>query len=255
MLVVDSPYVPSEDRYDGRMPYPRVGRSGLRLPEISLGLWNNFGSDRPLDTQRAILRRAFDLGRHALRSGEQLRTGERGGRAQFRQDPARRPLPLPRRARHLDEGRIRHVGRPLRRLRLAQVPAQLARPVADADGPGLRRHLLLAPPRSRDADRGDHGRPRHGGPVRARAVRRHLELRPGADPGRGRRTGRRGRPAADPPAALQHVRPPHRERTLPRARRGRRRQHRVLAARPGHADRPVPERHPLRTRAPPRDAG
>jgi len=62
MLVVDSPYVPSEDRYDGRMPYPRVGRSGLRIPEISLGLWNNFGSDRPLDTQRAILRRAFDLG-------------------------------------------------------------------------------------------------------------------------------------------------------------------------------------------------
>ena len=62
MLVVDSPYVPSEDRYDGRMPYPRVGRGGLRIPEISLGLWNNFGSDRPLDTQRAILRRAFDLG-------------------------------------------------------------------------------------------------------------------------------------------------------------------------------------------------
>ncbi|MDP9028473.1 MAG: aldo/keto reductase [Actinomycetota bacterium] len=62
MLVADSPFVPSEDRYDGRMPYPRVGRSGLRLPEISLGLWNNFGSDRPLNTQRAILRRAFDLG-------------------------------------------------------------------------------------------------------------------------------------------------------------------------------------------------
>ncbi len=49
------------DRYDS-MPYDRVGRSGLRLPRISLGLWNNFGSDRPADTQRAILRRAFDLG-------------------------------------------------------------------------------------------------------------------------------------------------------------------------------------------------
>lgn len=55
-------YLASADRYDGRMPYPRVGRSGLRLPEISLGLWNNFGSDRPIDTQRATLRRAFDLG-------------------------------------------------------------------------------------------------------------------------------------------------------------------------------------------------
>ncbi|MCG3043302.1 L-glyceraldehyde 3-phosphate reductase [Streptomyces sp. S1A] len=44
------------------MPYRRVGRSGLKLPAISLGLWHNFGDDKPLQTQRAILRRAFDLG-------------------------------------------------------------------------------------------------------------------------------------------------------------------------------------------------
>jgi len=44
------------------MQYRRVGRSGLRLPAISLGLWHNFGHDRPLDTQRAIIRRAFDVG-------------------------------------------------------------------------------------------------------------------------------------------------------------------------------------------------
>jgi L-glyceraldehyde 3-phosphate reductase len=44
------------------MPYRRCGRSGIELPEISLGLWQNFGDDRPLDVQRAILRRAFDLG-------------------------------------------------------------------------------------------------------------------------------------------------------------------------------------------------
>jgi L-glyceraldehyde 3-phosphate reductase len=44
------------------MPYRRSGRSGLQLPAISLGLWQNFGSDRPLETGRAILRRAFDLG-------------------------------------------------------------------------------------------------------------------------------------------------------------------------------------------------
>jgi L-glyceraldehyde 3-phosphate reductase len=54
-------YVPAEDRYD-HMPYRRCGRSGLQLPAISLGLWQNFGDDRPIDTQRAILRRAFDLG-------------------------------------------------------------------------------------------------------------------------------------------------------------------------------------------------
>jgi L-glyceraldehyde 3-phosphate reductase len=54
-------YVPAEDRYDP-MPYRRCGRSGLKLPAISLGLWQNFGDDRPIDTQRAIVRRAFDLG-------------------------------------------------------------------------------------------------------------------------------------------------------------------------------------------------
>ena len=54
-------YDAAPDRYE-IAPYVRTGRSGLKLPRISLGLWNNFGTDRPLDTQRAILRRAFDLG-------------------------------------------------------------------------------------------------------------------------------------------------------------------------------------------------
>ena len=55
------PYAPADDRYD-RMLYRRTGRSGLKLPAISLGLWWNFGHDRPLETSRAIVRRAFDLG-------------------------------------------------------------------------------------------------------------------------------------------------------------------------------------------------
>ena len=55
------PYTAAEDRYDS-MLYRRCGRSGLLLPVVSLGLWWNFGHDRPLDTSRAILRRAFDLG-------------------------------------------------------------------------------------------------------------------------------------------------------------------------------------------------
>src|SRR6266516_2982968 len=54
-------YVPAPDRYD-QILYRRCGRSGIRLPAISLGLWQNFGSDRPLDVQRAIILRAFDLG-------------------------------------------------------------------------------------------------------------------------------------------------------------------------------------------------
>jgi L-glyceraldehyde 3-phosphate reductase len=54
-------YLPAPDRYE-RMQYRRSGRSGLQLPELSLGLWNNFGDDFPFDSGRAIVRRAFDLG-------------------------------------------------------------------------------------------------------------------------------------------------------------------------------------------------
>ena len=54
-------FVPAAERY-GSMQYRRTGRSGLLLPAVSLGLWHNFGAERPLDMQRAIIRRAFDLG-------------------------------------------------------------------------------------------------------------------------------------------------------------------------------------------------
>ena len=54
-------YIAAGDRY-GKGRYRRCGRSGLRLPEVSLGLWQNFGDESPIETQRAILRRAFDLG-------------------------------------------------------------------------------------------------------------------------------------------------------------------------------------------------
>jgi L-glyceraldehyde 3-phosphate reductase len=54
-------YFPAADRYDS-MQYARCGRSGLKLPAVSLGLWQNFGHERPLETSRAIVRRAFDLG-------------------------------------------------------------------------------------------------------------------------------------------------------------------------------------------------
>jgi L-glyceraldehyde 3-phosphate reductase len=56
-----SPYEPAANRYES-MTYRRCGRSGLMLPALSLGLWQNFGEGRPLDVQRSILRRAFDLG-------------------------------------------------------------------------------------------------------------------------------------------------------------------------------------------------
>ncbi|MGJ3508372.1 L-glyceraldehyde 3-phosphate reductase [Enemella sp. A6] len=55
-------YVAAENRYDAGMQYRYCGRSGLQLPVISLGLWQNFGDDKPMETQRAIVRRAFDAG-------------------------------------------------------------------------------------------------------------------------------------------------------------------------------------------------
>jgi L-glyceraldehyde 3-phosphate reductase len=55
-------YDAAEDRYDDKITYRRAGRSGLQLPAVSLGLWQNFGDGSPLEVQRAILRRAFDLG-------------------------------------------------------------------------------------------------------------------------------------------------------------------------------------------------
>src|SRR6202166_1680961 len=54
-------YVAADDRYS-KIPYRRSGRSGVLLPEISLGLWQNFGDGKPIEDQRAIIRRAFDLG-------------------------------------------------------------------------------------------------------------------------------------------------------------------------------------------------
>ena len=54
-------YLPTENRYES-MRYNRVGRSGLKLPAVSLGLWHNFGGVDTLENARAMLRRAFDLG-------------------------------------------------------------------------------------------------------------------------------------------------------------------------------------------------
>jgi L-glyceraldehyde 3-phosphate reductase len=55
-------YLASADRYSGRVPYRRSGKSGLQLPALSLGLWHNFGDTTPIEQQRALLRTAFDLG-------------------------------------------------------------------------------------------------------------------------------------------------------------------------------------------------
>ena len=61
-MPIPTPWHADPTRYDGRMPYRRCGRSGLDLPAISLGLWQNFGGEDVFETGRAMLRRAFDRG-------------------------------------------------------------------------------------------------------------------------------------------------------------------------------------------------
>ena len=146
--------------------------------------------------------------RHPLRPRQQLRPALRQRRGQLRH-PLRAGLPaVPRRADPVDQGRLRHVAGPLRAgRRRAQVRAREPRPVAGADGRGLRRHLLQPPLRPHDTARGDDGGARHGRPLREGALRRHLLLRPGAHP-RGRPDpGRAGDAAADPPAVVLDAQP------------------------------------------------
>ena len=98
-------YVAADDRYS-RIPYRRCGRSGIMLPEVSLGLWQNFGDGKPIEDQRAILRRAFDLGvtHFDLANNYGPPYGSAGD--QLRPDHAGGPAPVPRRADHLHQGRL-----------------------------------------------------------------------------------------------------------------------------------------------------
>ena len=127
-------YTRSRDRYDS-MTYRRTGRSGLDLPAISLGLWHNFGDDMPFDRQRAILRRAFDLGvTHfdlANNYGPPYGSAETNFGRHLADDfaPYRDELVIS------TQGRLRHVARPVRPgRRRTQVRAGQPRPVAGRMG-------------------------------------------------------------------------------------------------------------------------
>ena len=164
-------YVPAESRYD-RMTYRRSGRSGLTLPAVSLGLWQNFGHDRPLDTSRAIVRRAFDLGiTHfdlANNYGPPYGSAEENFGRLMEQDlrPFRDELVISTKAGYdMWPGPYGDLGS--RKYLLSSLDQSLR-----AHGPRLRRHLLLAPLRPGHAARGDDGRARHGGAPGQGALRR-----------------------------------------------------------------------------------
>ena len=179
-------YLPAPGRYDG-MTYRFCGRSGLRLPLLSLGLWHNFGDFTPAATQREIVLHGVRPGHHPLRPGQQLRPAVRQRRDQLRAHPARGPRGAPGRADHLQQGRLGHVAgsvRPGRRV--AQVRAGEPGPEPSPRRRRLRRHLLLAPLRPRHAARGDDGRAGHGGAPGQGPLRRDLVLLGGEDARGGR---------------------------------------------------------------------
>src|SRR6266545_4796024 len=183
-------------------------------------------------------------GDHPLRPGQQLRAAVRVGRGELRPHARHRPARPSGRAGRLHQGRLRHVAGAVRRVGLAQVPARQPRPEPRAHGPGLRGHLLLAPVRPGDAAGGDARCAGLGGAAGQGALRGRLVLFGGADHGGGRDPARPRHPPAHPPALLLVAEPLDRGRPARRARRGGRWLHRVLAARAGCADRPLPRRHP-----------
>jgi L-glyceraldehyde 3-phosphate reductase len=138
-------YVPAPDRYD-RMTYRRCGRSGLDLPLLSLGFWWNFGDDRPLETQRAVVRRPSTSASRT--STWPTTTARRTARPSSTSAAScARTSAAARRARHQHQGRLGHVEGAVRRPRLAQVPAGQPRPEPAAARAGPRRRLLPPPAR------------------------------------------------------------------------------------------------------------
>jgi hypothetical protein len=125
--------------------------------------------ERPRDDPSGIRSR-----HHAFRPGQQLRTTVRLGRGDLRTAARHGPPELPGRIDHLDQGRVGHVARTLRGLRVAEVHAGESRSEPPAHGPFVRRHLLPPSSGSRDAHGGEHGCPRYGRPPGQSPLRRHL---------------------------------------------------------------------------------
>ena len=237
-------YVPAADRYE-RCPTAAAAGAGSSCPPSRSGSGTTSAAiGRSRRSARSSAARStsgithFDL---ANNYGPPYGSAEENfGRLLRRRLPA-----LPRRARDLDQGRLRHVAGAVRRVGLAQVSAREPRPEPAADGARLRRHLLLAPLRPGHAARGDDGRARHG---RAAGARRSTpasrRTRPSRHAEAARDPARARHAAPDPPAVVLDDQPLDRGRAARRARAGGRRLHRVLAARRRAAHRQVPRRDP-----------
>ena len=169
------PYVAALNRY-ATMRYSGCGRSGLKLPAVALGLWHNFGGDDVYENGRAMARRAFDLGITHFDLANNYGPPYGSAEESFGRILAQDLRPYRDELIDLVEGRVGHVARPVRRFGLAQIPGGQPRPEPEADGAGVRRHLLPPPPRSRYAAGRNHGRAGLYRAQRPGAVRGHLGL-------------------------------------------------------------------------------
>ena len=239
-------YEPAANRYDA-MAYRACGRSGLRLPVLSLGLWHNFGDTAPLSAQRELVHAAFDLGiTHfdlANNYGPPYGSAEINFGRILREDLAA----------HRDE------------LLISSKAGWDMWPGPYGTGGGSRKHVLASLDQSLRrvgvdyfdifySHRFDADTPlEETAGALATAVRQGKALYigislvfGGQDPGDGRTPSRGGRPAADPPALLQPLQPLA-GGGADRCAGGRReRDDRVHGAGPGPAERQVPRRHPCR---------
>ncbi len=183
------------------MQYRRCGESGLKLPAISLGLWHNFGGDRPYEASRAILRHAFDMGvTHidlANNYGPPYGSAEETFGRVLRDDlrPYRDELVISTKA-----GYDMWPG-PYGEWARASTCSRRLDQIATAHGSRLRGHLLFAPVRSGDPARRDDGRARHGSTPGEGSLHGHLLLFARED-ARGVRAPRVARDAAADPSAV-----------------------------------------------------
>ena len=240
-------YAGFHDESAGGMRYRFTGRSGLRLPLLSLGLWQNFGDDRPEETQRAILRRAFDRGvTHfdlANNYGPPYGRAEENFGRYLAQDlkPYRDELVISTKAGYDMWPGPYGQGGGSRKYVLASLDQSLARMGLDHVDIFYSHRFDADTPLEETMTALDTRRT-----LRPRAVRRYQLLLAGADPRGSLDRPRPGHPAADPPAVVLDAQPLDRGGPARRARGAGDGLHRLHRAGAGTADRPLPRRRPRR---------
>ncbi len=238
-------YAAADDRYSVQ-PYRRCGRSGLQLPAISLGFWHNFGDDKPLETQRAVMRRAFDLGvTHfdlANNYGPPYGSAETNVGRILAEDFAgyRDELVISTKAGwDMWPGPYGDLGS--RKYLTASLDASLRR--LGLDYVDIFYHHRPDPETPLEETMGALDAAVRAGKALYVGVSSYSPEPNG--PGRGD-PSRAGHPAADPPAVVLDVQPLDRARAARRAGAGRRRLHRLHRPGPGPAHRPLPGRRARR---------